>query len=149
MEGLAQYRVDTADWEMDHICYRVENRERYLEVRASLDQLGTLLSEANISGREIASYALDQPILFEGKSIPLIEIPAPKAESPYPEGYEHVEFVVNESLETFVACHPWIAFDVKGMHKVVNPEVRLPLGVLSVKFHTQSLAEVIRNEQAS
>jgi predicted metalloenzyme YecM len=147
LEGLAQNEVDVSGLEMDHICYRVADPARYLQLRKVLDQLGVLLSEITPSGREIATYALEMPILFKGKEIPLFELPAPRPDKVYPEGYEHVEFVVQELLDEFLSHYPGLSFDLSGMHKPVNPEVGLSFGNIAAKFHTRALRDVIRDEQ--
>ena len=130
---------------MDHICYRVETDERYREI---LEILGgaILLGEAMISGRPIATIELEKPLEAGGWKIPYLELPAPKASSPYPEGLEHVEFVVVGDLGKFEARHPELPFERAGMSKDLNPELGLKVVGMSVKFHGIPLGEVVRVE---
>ena len=131
-------------FEMDHICYRVETDERYEILKHELTTIGELIQESEINGRMIAVIKLFKPIRHESRDIYLIELPAPKKGSFYAEGFEHVEFVIDSNLQHFVQAFEHIDFDLTGMGKRVNPEVRLPLGAISVKFHENDLEYVIK-----
>lgn len=136
--------VDVQHYELDHICYRVATEARYSGLKEELASLGNLLGENQIGGRPIASFRLQEPIHYQEREIYVLELPAPKVGSHYPEGYEHVEFVINQPLEHFVADHPNLVFKTKGLHKAVNPDVQLQYDGFGVKFHRQSLEYVIR-----
>ena len=41
---LSVKKVDVTNYELDHICYRVETKERYQELKKSLTNLGELLT---------------------------------------------------------------------------------------------------------
>jgi predicted metalloenzyme YecM len=131
---------------IDHLCYRVGNLARYNEIKELLNSFGKLLTEKEIGGRPIASFKLHSAIKFKDQLIPLIELPSPKSGKVYAEGWEHFEMVTRGSLEDFIAEHPHVEFDQGGMNKTVNRELRLKLGNFSVKFHEQSLEEVIFSE---
>ncbi len=130
-------------YELDHICYRVDRMERYRELKNELGKLGHLLGEHIIGGRPIASFRLKSPIRYKGREISVVELPAPKPGSNYPEGYEHVEFVIDQPLEEFVEQYPHLKFETKGIHKAINADVQLKYEGFSVKFHRQSLEYVI------
>lgn len=131
-------------FEMDHICYRVETDERYEVLKKELLTISEMINESDINGRKIAIFKLKKPIRHEMRDIYLIELPAPKKGSFYKEGYEHVEFVIDYSLEDFVRGFEHIDFDKKGMKKAVNPDVRIQFDDLSVKFHEHNLEYVIK-----
>ncbi len=141
---LKEEEMDVSGFELDHICYRVATEERYLETKQKLNDLGDLLTENNINGRPIATFKLHQSILFENRKIWCLELPSPKAGSDYPEGFEHVEFVIDEPFEDFINRYPKTAFDKKGLSKTVNPDLRLKFNDLSVKFHQHSLEYVMK-----
>ena len=119
---------------MDHICYRVESLEEYHAIKSSLLIHGNLLSDNIVAGRPISVIQLNQPYSYKEREINVIELPSPKSGSPYATGYEHVELVVEMDLLEFVKKHPSIDFDLKGMNKTINQDVRLPLNGCSVKF---------------
>ncbi len=146
--ALDQLGVNVHHMHLDHLCYRVSTAERYTQLRNALCADGELLAETMIGGRPIATFRLHAPIVHDGRSIHLVELPAPKPGSPYAEGWEHAEFVVNEDLPSFTQRYQQVNWDLSDLDKPVNADVRLRLGDMSVKFHRLALDEVIRREQA-
>jgi len=139
--------VDVSAFELDHLCYRVEDMGRYEVLRTMLAQRGTFLGEHQVGGRPIATFQLNEPFLFEGRSITVVELPAPKPGSDYPEGFEHAEFVVHEEPSAFAQRYPLLNWDLSGVSKPINADVRLNYDRFSVKFHRRSLADVIAEEE--
>lgn len=144
--ALKERKLDVSAFELDHICYRVETNDRYTEMKLMFQEHGRLLAESVVGGRAIATYRLNDPILFGGRRICAVELPSPKKGSPYTEGYEHAEFVVDEELLHFTERYPKLNWDLSGSRKKVNADVRLSLGTISVKFHCASLEMVIHRE---
>jgi hypothetical protein len=144
--------------ECDHVCYRASTQERYQGLRRELANIGTLQSEDIINGRPICIFELHDPLIFNGRTIPCLELPAPKAGSTYAEGWEHLELVVpmvgtatpRSTVEKFIQQYPALPFDLKGMDKIHNPEagVKIPGTPYQVKFHPRSILEVIRLEKS-
>jgi len=138
---------------IDHLCYRVESREHYLELKELLLANNELLVESPIKGRLISTFRMTQPFRHEEREIWLLELPEPKIGSPYPEGWEHAEFVTDRPLAEF---ENWLIdelgvassdIDRSGLGKPLNADLRLRLeGGLSVKFHELALDEVITRE---
>ena len=144
---LEKVDVDITGLEMDHICFRVENMQQYDALKTVLSERSVLLVEHEINGRLIASYRLLEPIIIGAFSIEVFELPAPKKGSPYAMGYEHVEFVTDVSLEDFLLKYPKLKWDLSGIHKETNRDIRLQFDSgFSVKFHEQSLQKVIQAE---
>ncbi|HEX2616701.1 MAG TPA: VOC family protein [Flavobacteriales bacterium] len=135
--------LDVSAFELDHVCYRVADQQSYEVVCAQLAAKGELLSATLIAGRPISTFQLHAPLVYRERRIGVIEVPAPKPGSPYPEGFEHAEFVVPEDLRTFIARHPSLAWDLSDLDKPINGDVRLRYDGFSVKFHRQALAYVI------
>jgi predicted metalloenzyme YecM len=144
--GIHADNLDVEDMELDHLCYRVATVERYARCKELFAQHGTLLTESLIAGRPIATFRLHQGFQFRGRMIDVVELPSPKPGSAYPEGYEHAEFVVDEDLLTFTQRFPKLAWHLDDLRKTTNPDVRLRYPDFSVKFHRQSLADVIAQE---
>ena len=129
---------------MDHICYRVDSFNRYLQLKNDLSSLGEVLSEKEINGRPITVIKLRDAILYQDRIIKLIELPAPKLKSEYQEAYEHVEFVIDKSFDAFMTEYSYLEFETKGMKKKTNPDIKIKYNNLSIKFHHHSLEYVIR-----
>jgi predicted metalloenzyme YecM len=147
-DGLEQLGIERDEISMiDHICYRVESEERYKEMRERCTEIGTLVGESDINGRLIATFEFNEYLTAAGWTVPYLELPAPKAGSPYKEGLEHAEMVVVGSLDQFAKRHADLAFTSAGMGKSINPELGLKQDGLSVKFHEQQLGAVVRIEK--
>ena len=143
-QHLAEDQIEVKDFELDHICYRVETDERYLELKGLLAEHGELLTETEIGGRPISTFKLQVPYQYRNREIHCLELPAPKEGSPYPEGFEHVEFVIGEPFQNFMNRYPNLEFKTKGMQKSVNPEISRKYTGVSVKFHHHHIEYVIK-----
>ena len=141
---LEQKEVNISCLYMDHICYRVSTQDRYQILKKHLDESQQLLTETLINNRPISTFLLKSPFTFRNRTINCLELPSPKKGSPYPEGYEHVEFVIKTDFPTFIKKNEHLEFDTKGMNKTINPDIRLSLPSSSVKFHHHPLEYVIR-----
>ena len=131
----------------DHICYRVSDIQEYYKMKTKLATFSELLGESLVGGRKIATYKLISPIIFRGRKIDIVELPSAKSNNLYKEGFEHLEFVIAESFDEYIAKYPEKEFDLSGTKKDFNPELRLRLASgRSVKFHHLSLERVIEIE---
>lgn len=135
------------DWPIDHLCCRVADHSAYLHWRNMLHAHGALLAESLIGGRPIATFRLHKPLCHGDRSVHLVELPAPKPGSPYPEGWEHAELVTPVPLDALLQAHPQLNWDVSELHKPLNPALRLRYGAFSIKLHTLPLDAVIAREQ--
>ena len=139
--------IDVSRYELDHICYRVESDEQYEEIQNHLADIWTLISETVIEWRLISVFKLTNSIRYQNRKISFIELPAPKQGSDYKTGFEHVEFVINKKLEVFMWEYPDLEFKTKALSKEINPDISLNFGDISVKFHRNTLEDVIHLEQ--
>lgn len=133
--------------DLDHLAYRVASLEEYEIVKAKMLEFGELISENIISGRPIAVYKLNEPIIYDGFTIFCLEIPAPKEGSEYKSGLEHIEFVTNKSLKEFIKDHKEVGFETKEIDREINPTLVLKFEDSAVKFHPRSLLEVCLIQQ--
>ena len=141
---LSEKGIAVDNYQLDHICYRVETEKRYQQVKTALTNLGALLTESQIGGRAIASIKLAEPIIYQHRKIEVVELPAPKKDSFYKEGFEHVEFVIDVPFEEFMETYSHLNFITKDLKKSVNQGVTLKETDFSVKFHHYTLEYVIR-----
>ena len=134
-------------YELDHICFRVKTIAEYKEKKEELNEFGVLLVESMVGGRLISTFKLHEPIVFQERKISLLELPAPKPTHSYPTGLEHVEFVTKEPLQKIVDRYPQYSFQVFGINKKINADITLVLGEHCIRFHNQSLEEIIKFEK--
>jgi predicted metalloenzyme YecM len=148
MERLcSRFSARVSEYQIDHVCYRVETLERYAWVKGYFSARGTLLAETPYAGRPIAVFRLERPVVSGNLFTQLVELPAPKVGSPYREGWEHAEIVIHETLESFMRRFPG-DWKTAALAKRLNPEIALSLGDgISVKFHRIALDEVVRLER--
>ena len=134
---------------MDHLCYRVESQERYEELKNEFCRFSELIISSDVNGREISTYKLHLPFMLDGNRLAVIELPSPKAGSPYLEGFEHAEFVTDLELKTIPLEFSEYDYDTKGVDKELNAELKVKLAKnFSIKFHNQSLEKVIEIEKS-
>ena len=133
----------------DHACYRVKTLEEYESYKEKLNLIGDLLIESMVGGRLISTFRLHESLKGKTFETNIIELPQPKPNRVYELGFEHLEFVISEDFKSFSEKHKDLEFDWKGADKSFNPELRLPLGETSVKFHHQTLERVIEIEMAA
>ena len=172
-----QHRLDVSKHEADHVCWRTESMAEYQDLVDALKkdpECWTLLTESEIGGRPIATFALAQHPISSVETlhqVRVIEIPSPKEGSPYKSGLEHVEFVIGDGIcedpwndkknpnnihqltfEEFIARYPDLPWSRKAQNKAINPDISLKIdlpnyGRCSVKFHLMPLQEVIAVER--
>ena len=171
--------IDIDDFDqIDHMCYRTSSIEEYKSLlrtltctaaatadnNSSSSALGFILVESMIGGRPIAIVELYSAICYKGKyRIKHIEVPSPKAGSPYESGLEHLEVVLGEpgkrdpidSREALLAFaqqaqarNPLLRLGLKAIDKHVNADVSLDLDDrTTIKFHICPIEEVVRLEK--
>jgi len=145
--NLKNDNIDISKLELDHICYRVSNNEKYNSLNKEILKYWKQLSENTISNRKIATYKLNEPIIYNNRKIYILEIPAPKEWSEYLDWFEHIEFVIKDSFENFIKNNSNINFVTKDLSKKNNPDIKIKYDKWSVKFHMDSLENVIKKEK--
>ncbi|EQC46617.1 VOC family protein [Bacteriovorax sp. Seq25_V] len=131
----------------DHICYRVTSLEKYYIAKEEALKISSLVTETIVRGRPISIFKFHTPINYKGLVIKSLELPAPKEGSPYKEGFEHLEFVVN-NLQALIKNNTHIEFDLSGSNRELNPEVALAISSdYNVKFHPLDILDVIAIEE--
>lgn len=141
--------IEAKSYMCDHVCFRVKSLEEYQFYAKSLNGFGVLLTESLVNGRYISTFLLDTPFVTKYHSVSLLELPAPKQETQYATGFEHAEFVIDESFEFFKSRFPNLDFIESG-NKNLNPELCLKIdGESQIKFHHLSLDRVIEIEKAN
>ena len=132
---------------LDHICYRVGTLAEYDSRKLELKEFGTMLIESMVNGRMIATYKLHSPIVYKNRLIDVVELPSPKDGASYESGLEHAEFVTEMPLKDLVAQYPNLQFETAGIDKKINADITLRLGDLCIRFHNQTLEDVIELEK--
>jgi predicted metalloenzyme YecM len=143
---LKKENIDVSNFFLDHVCFRTESEADYLRTKEEFFEVGELLSETLVGGRLIASFKLQRPFIYHDRLIRVIEVPAPKAGSPYPRGFEHAEFAIPISFHQLFELYPSTHFKRPKNPGAFNAEVSLKLNQSNVKFHHLPLEAVIAIE---
>lgn len=141
---LEESNIDIINLELDHICYRVDTKEKYIKYKQEILKNSELLSENIISWRNISTFKLNNPIVYKNRKIRILELPEPKEWSYYDEWFEHIEFVIKDSFKDFIEKYNNLEFITKSCNKKVNPDIKLKFWDISVKFHHNTLEYVIK-----
>lgn len=150
----------------DHLGLRIKDPKDILVLKDELIVQGKVISSAIVNGREILIYKINQPIRLRNWLIPCIELPYPKPDHSYPDGWEHVEIVIPSSAVSleelrfdFMKCFPEINIDTfkqAGQYSENEPksesdQLPNPTIVLrknkntAIKFHARTIEEVVSN----
>lgn len=142
---LKAQSIDVGRFQMDHACFRVQTQKEYQDYKNQFLKIADLLIESPVNGRMISTLELKEPIYFEGRVLRVIELPSPKEGSSYATGFEHVEFVVDQSFEGIQSQYPNQNWEISN--KVFNAEMSLKLPSCSIKFHHLPLKAVVELEK--
>ncbi len=147
---LHEQGFNSHELEIDHVCCRTSSIEKYEILKKKVEPFTDLLSEAYINGRPIASYKFKNPLRVSATQIiPVLEIPAPKNGQICADEFEHFEVVISNSLEDFMAQNSKHSFHTSNFSATVNRDISLSFGKKLVKFHEDTLENVIALEQAA
>lgn len=144
MESLG---IRTSQIQADHLCFRVSTLDEYLFYKNELEKTEVFLTESEVNGRPIATFQLHTSFKAGNQSVSILELPAPKEGSPYAKGFEHVEFVISQTMDQFSSQFPHLSF-VRSGNKNLNPELCLKTKAGQVKFHYLPLQRVVEIEKA-
>jgi uncharacterized protein len=148
LEDMAGAGFDMGDFvQIDHMCYRTVSEENYEAKKRELAGVADLLAEPMVSARPIAVFRLRVPVRFDGWRVDTVEVPAPKPSKPFAEGLEHVELVLFDDKDAFLAKYAGKNFDLVSADRGINPEIGLKLEHCAVKFHLLNLPTVVYLEK--
>lgn len=150
---------------IDHACIRFSSSSQVNALRKDLENLGQEISCAEVNGREIVIVQLHEPIQIAHWQVRGLELPYPKKKHRFSDGWEHVEFVLPDiensieslreeimdmlpALDIMVLEH---AFEYKESaphvvgEQLENPTVALKARGVGIKFHVNSIQDVVRS----
>lgn len=144
LQKLNKLGIDVSSLDMDHIGYQASSNEDYDRLRAEFDGIGVRVSEEIVGGRRVGIYKFVNPLRFQQYTNTAIELVAPKEGQVCPSALEHVEFVINESFESFMERYPNIPWDTSAISQPNFPMIKLKLDKdIQVKFHLTPVLEIV------
>jgi predicted metalloenzyme YecM len=156
-------REACADLKIDHMCLRLKRNSDVDQLKLELSEAGEIISAVTVNGREILIIQLDDPFSIGPWRIPAVELPYPKPNHAYADGWEHVEFVLDGAentldgvRHTFAAKFPTLNMaELRDMYhysedmpeadadQIANPTLALKVNGVGLKFHAKSIQEVV------
>lgn len=133
-------------WHIDHLCYRTSTPEQYAYFKYEFSNFSNLLIESEVNGRMISTFKLHSPIKFNDWKIELLELPAPKKNKTFIDGFEHLEVVCDCPFDEIKKALSQLQIDESGLIKDFNQELEIVFDGFAVKFHHLSLESVINLE---
>lgn len=148
LEKLRKTGLDIDDFEIDHLCYRVENIQQYNKMKKEMMKFTKAYSEKIHHGRHFSHFILKKPLKIGTYEINVLELPSPKPDRHFKKGLEHLEMVVGSKFNEFVKKNSalWSGRDDSGPF---NQPVFITFeNGISVKFHQFALVDVLKMEKA-
>ena len=137
--------INVNNFELDHIAYRPSSSELYEQKKLDLNNYGEMISEIEESGRKISIFKLTNPLIFNNFSIQYFELMGPKELNKYKDGYQHIEFVIDSTLEIFITKYSNLTFNTAHIDGKINPSIELEFDdKTSVEFHLKNIGEVVK-----
>ncbi len=148
----------------DHLGLRFKDVGDIQALKNDFRVKGVMISSAIVNGREILIYKMGVPIQLQDWLIPCIELPYPKPDHSYPDGWEHIEIVIPSSATTldelrhdFQNFFPEINIESlkqKGQYsedepksesdQLPNPTITLRKNKnTTIKFHARTIEEIV------
>ena len=147
---------------IDHICVRLKNNNDVANLKETSVDWGQIISSVEVNGREISIIELSQPLDLGAWQTSGVELPYPKENHPYQDGWEHVEFVLNDTENTMAGVRQAFlgkfkldldllkskySYSEDEPHaegdQLPNPTIGLKVNGVGIKFHTQPIQAVV------
>jgi predicted metalloenzyme YecM len=141
---VGESNIDVSNYNMDHVAYLASSANDYEEVRDELLSEGSLVHEPIIGGRRVGMIKLNKPIAYKGNNIIALEIVENKPEQVCKSGWEHAEYVVNESFDELMSKYPNLDWDRSSADRDIWAHLKLKLSdSIQLKFHKMNILETI------
>ena len=148
--NLRKIGVDVSSLEMDHIAYKTSSEKEYFKLKPDFLKIGSLVKESIVRERKVGIFKLNIPWHYKDYSISAAELIAPKKDEIIKSGFEHAEFVLNESYKSFMEKYRHLSWDTSVMNSDLFSMIKLKLTEdMQVKFHQMPILEIVEKENPS
>lgn len=149
--------------EIDHICVRLKSTVDVDDLKIQLSEAGQIISSVNVNGREISMVQLNEALDLGSWKTFGVELPYPKPNHSYADGWEHVEFVLKDAENTMDGVREAFALSFQDLDKetlenvyaysedephaegdqIPNPTIGLKANGVGLKFHANPIQVVV------
>ena len=139
-QKLTNLNVDVTGLELDHLGYIVSSVEEYNSVKQELIKLGDFIKEPIVGNWQVGHVKLFEPMGYKSYVIPVLELIAPLQGETPTLGFEHAEFVLKESYQSYMAKYPKLNWDISAINRPEFSMIKLRLDEnTQVKFHLKPI----------
>jgi len=137
---LTTYPIEVQNLQLDHIAYQSGTKENYEFLIPEFLNLGEQIREVMIKDRRVGVFRLYSPIKYNHYEIEAAELIEPVEGKRTNTGWEHAEFVLQESFESFMQKYPNLQWDISSIDRPKYAHLKLRLSEnMQVKFHLHSI----------
>lgn len=152
---------------IDHACVRLKNSTDVQSVKESIAAGSEeIISAVNVNGREIVMVQLTEPLPLGHWQTAGVELPFPKPNHNYEDGWEHVEFVLEGAentldgvREAFFKTFPQVSREQLEADyqysedepqadddQMPNPTIGIKVNGVGLKFHANPIQQVVGHQ---
>lgn len=143
---LQRLGIDVTKFGVSHLGYKTATIDSYERQKKSVLPHCKAYIENEHNGRLIFKGILRKPLQLKDRhTVNMIEIMPPKPDKTYPNGLEHIGFVVGSDLPEFIQKHQSHISEIQDQGQFCRPAVVL-LGDKRVKFYETTLKDAIEKE---
>lgn len=136
--------INTDELKIDHIGYQADSSADYDAKVLLMEEDAEQISENIVGERRVGMFKLKSSLHYKGNSFDVIEIFEPRKGQEVNSALEHIEFLVNGSLEDLMAQYPNVDWDSTVINRNEFPMLILKLGDgLRAKFPRRGVLEEI------
>ncbi|MBN2016295.1 VOC family protein [Candidatus Dojkabacteria bacterium] len=137
---LNSLEIDVSDFKLDHIAYKVASDEEYDDLKPQFMKIGKEVREVIVGGRRVGVFKLHKELPYKQYRISAVELIAPEKGERVVSGFEHAEFVIDESFKSFMDRYPDLAWNTSALSRDKYQMLKLKLdGGMQVKFPRKSI----------
>ena len=146
-DSFKKLGVNCDGFEIDHVAYQASSSEDYESLKPRFEEVGEMVSESVVGGRRVGIYKLNRVLVYMNYSIPAVELIESKDGQECDSEWQHVEFVIDESLREFADRYANVSMDLSAIDRDEFPKVQTKLeNGFGVKFHVKSVLEEIESK---
>lgn len=139
---LHKLGIDTDTLFVDHIGYQANSAKDYEDKLETLKTFGEIIGEHIVGGRRVCVINLNDSLNFEDNTFNIIEVFEPREGQIVQSFWEHIEFLVPDTLEEFIKLYPNIKWNTDALNREEFPMLILQLeDGLRVKFPRRGVLE--------
>lgn len=144
IEKIKQKGIDASELTIDHLGYQASSEIDFDEKKAELHEFGEIKHNVQVGDRRVAIFKFFNPLKYQKQLITAVEIVSPKKNQSVESAWEHVEIVLNVSLEKFMQKYPKIDWDTSAIDRDIFPMLILKLDdKTKVKFPRRAVLEEV------